>query len=493
MLENAGFVVSLGDACDGSLRRRARKRGLRPVQMVLSGFLTELGDYPVLPKPVAPPLPVERTLPSEDRVEVFSSENGRGLRTRNAAKRSEVLVRLPRRKVIQVLRKFELDESLPAEAEAILGLRQSFWREERRVVGDWRLRLAIRLLIETRINYSLTEYFGLLPRNVDLPVFWSREEILEVQHFELQIGILRQKIQWEKICELVRQNSSTLDEREVLWALSIVRSRAFCADFQERQTLLTSFIILWGLGVSMPFLLQNYTEGAFALTGGLAVSAFFTELQARDRRRRGFMAPVADMMNHHSGSLNSLTYDAFSDSFLIRAGKDLREGEEIFFEYNERGVCRPNEELFQHYGFIQENNPSDNYRMCDTLNQLFNEQRFGFRREDIPERLNRKTLALRAIDGGGVVLKRMESGEITFNKVFLKMLKKMTRTEKERRNLVKRICERELQEKATTIEEDQALASISRSKSGSNSRKLLAVQYRLQNKKMLVAAIEQFS
>ncbi|CDS08282.1 hypothetical protein LRAMOSA02230 [Lichtheimia ramosa] len=66
------------------------------------------------------------------------------------------------------------------------------------------------------------------------------------------------------------------------------------------------------------------------------------------------MVPMADMLNHKTGYNNARLFHE-SDCLRMKAIKDIREGEQIYNTYGE--LC--NADLLRKYGFADENNPFD--------------------------------------------------------------------------------------------------------------------------------------
>mmetsp|Transcript_37742 Transcript_37742/g.150444 ORF Transcript_37742/g.150444 Transcript_37742/m.150444 type:complete len:500 (-) Transcript_37742:1631-3130(-) len=488
------FVWSFGGLERARAGRKVERRKKVSMTMVLSEFLGAAGEYPIVPGPVAPVFPRGDPLVVDASVKVEDIDGIRGLAVTKDVEKGDLLASLKRSEVISVERKFSRGSPLEEEAERVLFLRRSFWGEELRVVGDWRLRLALKLLVETRTNTELLPYFALLPKETGVPVFWNPTEVTELQHFELQKRILRQKVQWETICELIMQNSSALDVREVLWAMDMVRSRAFSGEFQQRSSLVATFALCWTAGLALPLLANVNTDLSLAGTVIFIAGILVTEASGKSARRRGFLAPIADMMNHFSGATTGLTYDALSDSFQVRAGEKMKKGSEVLFDYNEKGYSRPNDELLQYYGFVNEENKTRTYLICDTLNQFFDEKRFGVPRRRIRElKVTKKRLKRRSVDGGGVVLSIDVDGKASFNDRFMNLVKKLEPSGTRRQQLMTHICRRELEQMPTTIQEDRIIRSNLRSQSPPSPRKLLAVNYRIENKRLLMEAAEYFS
>mmetsp|Transcript_37737 Transcript_37737/g.150424 ORF Transcript_37737/g.150424 Transcript_37737/m.150424 type:complete len:238 (-) Transcript_37737:2469-3182(-) len=193
------FVWSFGGLERARAGRKVERRKKVSMTMVLSEFLGAAGEYPIVPGPVAPVFPRGDPLVVDASVKVEDIDGIRGLAVTKDVEKGDLLASLKRSEVISVERKFSRGSPLEEEAERVLFLRRSFWGEELRVVGDWRLRLALKLLVETRTNTELLPYFALLPKETGVPVFWNPTEVTELQHFELQKRILRQKVQWETV------------------------------------------------------------------------------------------------------------------------------------------------------------------------------------------------------------------------------------------------------------------------------------------------------
>jgi len=72
-----------------------------------------------------------------------------------------------------------------------------------------------------------------------------------------------------------------------------------------------------------------------------------------------FMIPLLDMLNHNREAACKIHYVYTEKKYQIIATKPAREGEQIFISYGERS----NLELLTAYGFMEEANPLDEFRL----------------------------------------------------------------------------------------------------------------------------------
>jgi len=69
------------------------------------------------------------------------------------------------------------------------------------------------------------------------------------------------------------------------------------------------------------------------------------------------MMPMLDALNHQSGASTSCAFDAERNAFVLTSNVDIKTGEQIFLSYGPKS----NDELLQLFGFVEENNPNENF------------------------------------------------------------------------------------------------------------------------------------
>ena len=98
-------------------------------------------------------------------------------------------------------------------------------------------------------------------------------------------------------------------------------------------------------------------NGAFSVLCFLFLKDLFTRNNPKSRRYA--LVPVCDLCNHASRAESEVSYEYFLDSFSLSTQNLYEAGDQFFVTYGALG----NDELLQYYGFVEENNPHDTYRL----------------------------------------------------------------------------------------------------------------------------------
>ena len=98
-------------------------------------------------------------------------------------------------------------------------------------------------------------------------------------------------------------------------------------------------------------------NGAFSVLCFLFLKDIFTRNNPKSRRYA--LVPVCDLCNHASRAESEVSYEYFLDSFSLSTQNVYEPGDQFFVSYGALG----NDELLQYYGFVEENNPHDTYRL----------------------------------------------------------------------------------------------------------------------------------
>ena len=237
---------------------------------------------------------------------------------------------------------------------------------------------------------------------------------------------------------------------------------------------------------------------------------------------------MIDMANHKSvGAAGEVAFEFFGNAYSLCLTQRLKAGDELFISYG----ARSNDQLLQYYGFVEVDNPHDIYILPPLRNWDIGALEKACGRQFAPGRLekldragllgNDGAFSSNEIDvteetaanlGGGVVLTRTDG----IDPAALQALRALVSSEEEWQaagqaigsfvednsgGIDNELCalvvartaiEMELASKATTVAEDDLLlqrASI-RSLDASPEEKL-AVQFRIEKKKVLLETIER--
>lgn len=169
--------------------------------------------------------------------------------------------------------------------------------------------------------------------------------------------------------------------------------------------------------------------------------------------KRFAMTPGIDFLNHSSSVTGKaeVSYEYFSDKFVVQAGADYEAGEQVFISYG----AQNNDSLLQFYGFVEEDNPADTYTFGKGVEGLLG----------VPE--------------GSLLVGNSGFGAKTVKAVSVKFGGKQASAEAALRDL----RTAELNGLPTTLEDDLGL--LRDGHCDDNARLDLAVRYRIEKKKVL--------
>lgn len=216
----------------------------------------------------------------------------------------------------------------------------------------------------------------------------------------------------------------------------------------------------------------------------------------------------------------NVAFEYFSDGFSLSTLCEVQEGKEVFIQYGPRN----NDQLLQYYGFVEKDNVHDVYILPPIREWKISELEVACGRKVGPGRLEKLDRAgllgrepnLKLADTdeasnqiGGVVLTRATG----IDPAVIQALRALISSDNEWNNAgeavgnfaeqvspeneraaqlaIKRAMELELESKPTSIEEDEHLIRImDQKRTGVDIEELLAVQFRLEKKKLLKESID---
>ena len=180
--------------------------------------------------------------------------------------------------------------------------------------------IALFLLRQREADSAWQPYVSALPKEIGTTLFWSEEELAELQSSELA-GLARSRADavsrhHAALTASTATTSSFFSEDDFRWALSIVWSRGHTVQ-------------LPGVG------------------------------------RQGALVPLIDMFNHHARpGLDAARVEG--NAFVLRTTRRHLPGEEATVPYGAQGPL-PNSRLLMEYGFCNETNDASDY-LTLTLN-----------------------------------------------------------------------------------------------------------------------------
>lgn len=171
------------------------------------------------------------------------------------------------------------------------------------------------------------------------------------------------------------------------------------------------------------------------------------------------MTPGIDLLNHSSSVTGKaeVSYEYFTDKFVVQAGEDYEAGDEAFISYG----AQSNDSFLQYYGFVEDENPAETYTFGSEIEQV---------------------LGVRT----GSLIARRNSG---FDDASVQdVAKKLGGNEDSARKALNELCSAELGGMGTNLEADVEM--LKRGDCDTNPRLKLAVRYRIEKKQVLTTALQ---
>ena len=462
-------VEALGSAARGSVSSRARRGGTATVRRVARANDRERErTAEASPSPEASSYEAwaQSAKISFDKVTqaVFRNDRGevamRGMMARDTIVPGEFFVTLPRAAalVVDPLEKCPISDFVDA----------SYYKS-----CAWYVKMGLLLLAARREQGEsrVSGYIEQLPESIDTPVRWNDSELSELQSAALQAAVGRQKEEWKRLYEEFqskgRANASSASGPPVtyddfVWALENVRSRSFSGPYAgtpiKDRLLMGGALAAAGLGYA--FIAKIPTESV--LNAGISVACFnlLYDVVLSSRLKWYAMCPIIDSLNHSGRVKSNIEYEYFKDTFVVSTESAYASGDQVFISYGEK----TNEQLVQYYGFLLEDNPHDTCIL---------EAEIGGRTVQLAVMPNGQLAAetMKMLEGDGE-LKAGVSGK--FSEVV--------------NRAIDEAAKRELARKGTSLADDQRLLSSPGMIRGD--RQLLALRFRMSQKKILNAAIK---
>ena len=380
-------------------------------------------------------------------------------------------------------------------------------------------------------NINLQPWLDSLPRVFDTPIHWrkkDRDQWLQYQHMSESVD--RQEKAWTNLYNELKSctNAASMTWDDFLWGCECARSRAFSggytgSPFNPFVYALTLLLVTVYVGLNLGSLEQAANGAALVFCASIWRDFVVPKVF---RSKKYVICPVIDMSNHRSiGTTAQVAYEYFADAYSLSSNVQAKSGDEVFISYGERS----NDQLLEYYGFVEPDNPHDVYIMPplrewdigaleEACGAPFAPGRLG--------KLDRAGLLGKATDAP--LEEQTDDGEASGNPrlgvvltrgsgvdpAFIQALRALVSTDEEweaageavgnfaaevgsenerkARLAARTAVEMELASKPTTLEEDRELLKrISSMKSGMETEERLAVQFRIEKKKLLKETIEK--
>lgn len=249
------------------------------------------------------------------------------------------------------------------------------WNEK-----PWYARLALKLLWERELGdkSTISGYIKLLPKlgTFDTLIHWEDGQLLPLRYPSLVESAKRQRYAWSEMHMKLRngcpEGAGNISRDYFIWAMECVLSRAFSGSFGFDSLTTIGMVGVaigggvisittmepWGLVAAslllLPFTLPELmsmfnTEAATAAAGDMLKSAG-TSIDH-------VLLPFIDSMNHDSSCPTDLKFSPLQRSFSLTVKREFAAGDQAFISYGPK----TNDELIQFYGFVEQNNPHDEF------------------------------------------------------------------------------------------------------------------------------------
>lgn len=369
-----------------------------------------------------------------------------------------------------------------------------------------------------------------LPREFDTPIHWSEEERGSLQYQPLIAMVAAQEKAYKTAYGILKEDidpSSPLSQwtyEDFLWGCDCARSRAFSgaysgSAFDPKPYALTILLVAAYLGLHLGTFEQASNGAGLVFCGSVLKDFVFPKLF---KSKKYIICPFIDMANHvGTNEEGNVAFEYFSDGYSLSSSADatIEKGKEVFISYGPRS----NDALLQLYGFSEGNNAHDVYVMpplrewdigaleeaCGRKFQAGRLQKLeragllggtSLGKEDEDDTFEEGV----ANRGRGVVVSRaagIDPAIMTALRVLVSSEEEWTAVGEAVGNLVtensggkenerlariaaQKALDLELESKPTTLEEDEESWN-KRDSLGLNSKDLLALQFRVEKKKVL--------
>lgn len=231
----------------------------------------------------------------------------------------------------------------------------------------WYIQMAVYLHKLDRIDSRKKDldyrpWLDSLPRRLDTPIHWS--SLSELQYDYMERAVQRQEKDWKHYYNQLISQVPNLEWESFLWAAEMARSRAFSGAYTGSafNPLIFAFTLLLvtvyvGLGLGT---LEQAANGAGVVVCASVLKDFV--LPKLSKTKRYVICPMIDMTNHQSVlSQAEVSFEYFGNAYslAVSSSATVAAGQQVYISYG----TRSNDQLLQYYGFVEPDNPHDVYVM----------------------------------------------------------------------------------------------------------------------------------
>lgn len=299
---------------------------------------------------------------------------GLGLLTTNQVQSNSVILQVPTALTFSVSN---------SKLEANPKVEQYFTNKAKEYINaPWWAKLSVDLFVCDKIDsrraietggdetIDMRPWLDSLPRNFDTPIRWSKETREKLQYQPLVSMVSAQekfyKTTFEKLQQSIDQSSSmskwTYDD--FLWGADCARSRAFSGAyggtaFDPKPYALTLLLVAGYVGAGLGDIEQASNGAALVLCGSILRDFVLPKLF---KSKKYIICPFIDMANHVGvKEEGNVSFEYFANGYSLSSKPDttMEKNKEVFISYGPRS----NDALLQQYGFVEPNNAHDVYVM----------------------------------------------------------------------------------------------------------------------------------
>lgn len=384
-------------------------------------------------------------------------------------------------------------------------------------------------------DINVQAWLDSLPRSFDTPIHWSKSSMDALQYKHMTASVDRQEVAWKGLFDKTKActNVPSLNWADFLWGCECSRSRAFSGAYTG--TAFNPAVYIFTLVLVTAYVALNLGTLEQAANGaGLVFCASILRdfvLPKLFKSKKYVICPVIDMCNHRSmGTSAQVAFEFFADAYSLAADVEVQQGGEMYISYG----TRSNDQLLQYFGFVEPDNPHDVYVMpplrawdIAALEQvcggpfapgrLGKLDRAGLLGRDTPADVDGSDDGESSVGGvvsagnplGGVVLTQA----VGIDQAIIQALRALVSTDEEweaageavgnfaeevnpdnerkARLAARTAIEMELAAKPTTLDEDLELLKRMGSAKSVDLEETIALQFRIEKKKLLRAAMDR--
>jgi len=229
-------------------------------------------------------------------------------------------------------------------------------------------------------NIDMRPWLDSLPQSFDTPIRWTMEQRNALQYTPLVGMIAIQESLTRKTHEKLLQalsangnanaNGNTrmkdiFTYEKFLWGCDCARSRAFSGSyggsaFDPKPYAFTILLVGVYIGLGMGTIEQASNGAGLVLCGSILKDFVFPKLF---KSKKYIICPMVDMANHVGMEEDAnVAFEYFSDGYSLNTKVDVTKEmakQEVFISYGPRS----NDALLQQYGFVEVDNAHDVYVM----------------------------------------------------------------------------------------------------------------------------------